>query len=61
MHWFISTLIICLAFFAAAHLVSEKIIGRMNRSKARWRELGLSHQRKQQLDDEMAHWERKEG
>ena len=50
-------LIICLVFFVVAVIASEKLIGRINRSNPRWRDLSLTDQHRQQLDDEIAHWE----
>lgn len=60
MPWFVSMLIISLLFFAASYAVSEKLIGRINRSKFHRRGLDLTDQRKQQLNDEIAHWVRKQ-
>ena len=60
MPWFVSMLIIFLLFFAVSFAVSEKPIGRINRSRTHRRGLGLTDQRKLQLKGEIAHWEQKQ-
>lgn len=51
MPWFVSALVICLLFFAAAFVASETLIGRINRSKAHRRGLDSNDRRQQQLYD----------
>ena len=59
MPWFISAVLICLAFFALAYIASEIFMGRIGRSRTHRRNPGGEDQREQSLYDEIAHWENK--
>lgn len=60
MHWSVSVLLVSLVSLAVAFVVSEAIVRRISRSKARWRELHLTEQREQRLHAEMACWDPKQ-
>ena len=59
MPWFISAVLIRLAFFALAYIASEIFMGRIGRSRTHRPNPGGDDQRRQPLYN-VAHWDRQE-